>query len=587
MSRIYTTVQGDMWDMIAYKEMGSVDYTDDLMNANSSLLSYFSFPAGVMLTIPDVVERSASTLPAVEAGAAMSSRNLARRTKAEVSFGGIDITKSIQPYLLSISYTDNEEDETDDLQIKIQDRDDLWLTQWLDEISEKLSWASPSGGSASGDAVVSEANKYLGTPYVWGGSSPSGFDCSGLVYYALNEAGISVPRTTAQGYKDMATPVNEATAQPGDLIFFGTQGVVDHVGIYMGNGQMVNATGSCVQITDINTRRAGIISWGRIGGATQSGSAASAQAGTQSSGSGSSTSSGEQGASSDGGGAEERLAMDVVFVRENWNSDGSDAVLPCGEFELDNISCSGPPNTVCIKGSSIPFSSQLRQTCKSKAWESYTLSGIANEIAGSGGMTCMYESDSDPYYERVEQIDMSDIEFLSQLCHDAGISLKATNRILVLFDQRKYEQKPEVRTIKRYDHSYKTYQLSTSAADAQYASCRVSYVNPETGQCIEGIAKVEGYTEDPNNQQLEITAKVGTVDEAKELAEKNLRLRNKFCRQAQFLLPGDTDLVAGVNVALKGWGGYDGKYIIKQAVHKLDSGGYTTQISLRMVLEGY
>ena len=136
----------------------------------------------------------------------MSSRNLARRTKAEVSFGGIDITKSIQPYLLSISYTDNEEDETDDLQIKIQDRDDLWLTQWLDEISEKLSWASPSGGSASGDAVVSEANKYLGTPYVWGGSSPSGFDCSGLVYYALNEAGISVPRTTAQGYKDMATP---------------------------------------------------------------------------------------------------------------------------------------------------------------------------------------------------------------------------------------------------------------------------------------------------------------------------------------------------------------------------------------------
>lgn len=63
MSRIYTTVQGDMWDMIAYKEMGSVDYTDDLMNANSSLLSYLSFPAGVMLTIPDVVERSASTLP--------------------------------------------------------------------------------------------------------------------------------------------------------------------------------------------------------------------------------------------------------------------------------------------------------------------------------------------------------------------------------------------------------------------------------------------------------------------------------------------------------------------------------------------
>ena len=77
----------------------------------------------------------------------MSNRNLARRTKAEVSFGGINITKSIQPYLLSISYTDNEEDDTDDLQIKIQDRDDLWLTKWLDDTSESLSWTAPSGGS--------------------------------------------------------------------------------------------------------------------------------------------------------------------------------------------------------------------------------------------------------------------------------------------------------------------------------------------------------------------------------------------------------------------------------------------------------
>lgn len=63
MSKIYTTVQGDMWDMIAYKEMGSVDYTDDLMNANSSLLGYFSFPSGIVLTIPDVQETGASTLP--------------------------------------------------------------------------------------------------------------------------------------------------------------------------------------------------------------------------------------------------------------------------------------------------------------------------------------------------------------------------------------------------------------------------------------------------------------------------------------------------------------------------------------------
>lgn len=63
MSKTYTTMQGDMWDMIAYREMGSVDYVDDLMNANSSLLGYFSFPSGIVLTIPDIPESGASTLP--------------------------------------------------------------------------------------------------------------------------------------------------------------------------------------------------------------------------------------------------------------------------------------------------------------------------------------------------------------------------------------------------------------------------------------------------------------------------------------------------------------------------------------------
>ena len=188
----------------------------------------------------------------------MSSRNLARRTKAEISFGGIDITKSIQPYLLSISYTDNEEDETDDLQIKIQDRDDLWLTQWLDEISEKLSWASPSGGSASGDAVVSEANKYLGTPYVWGGSSPqTSFDCSGFVCWVFKNSGVyPLGRTTAQGIFDQCTPVRPSDAKPGDIIFFtGTYNSgcpVSHVGIYVGHGMMIHC-GNPIQYASVNS----------------------------------------------------------------------------------------------------------------------------------------------------------------------------------------------------------------------------------------------------------------------------------------------------------------------------------------------
>lgn len=63
MSKTYTTQQGDMWDSIAYSQMGSCDYVDRLMLANGTLLEYYTFPAGIMLTIPDVPEHSASKLP--------------------------------------------------------------------------------------------------------------------------------------------------------------------------------------------------------------------------------------------------------------------------------------------------------------------------------------------------------------------------------------------------------------------------------------------------------------------------------------------------------------------------------------------
>jgi len=63
MSKTYTTVQGDMWDSIAYSQLGDVAYTDDLMNANRAHLSYYTFPAGIVLTLPDVVETVSDSLP--------------------------------------------------------------------------------------------------------------------------------------------------------------------------------------------------------------------------------------------------------------------------------------------------------------------------------------------------------------------------------------------------------------------------------------------------------------------------------------------------------------------------------------------
>ena len=95
--------------------------------------------------------------------------------------------------------------------------------------------------------------QYLGVPYVWGGTSPSGFDCSGLVQYVCKKNGISVSRTAA-AQAGNGTYVSRNNLQPGDLVFFG-KGNIHHVGIYIGNGQMIHApqTGDVVKISSIET----------------------------------------------------------------------------------------------------------------------------------------------------------------------------------------------------------------------------------------------------------------------------------------------------------------------------------------------
>ena len=106
-------------------------------------------------------------------------------------------------------------------------------------------------------AMIKEAEKYLGYPYVWGGSSPStSFDCSGFVCWVVNHSGWSVGRTSAQGLYNLCTPVSRSNARPGDLVFFkGTYKTngVSHVGIYVGNNRMLHC-GDPISYTNINTQ---------------------------------------------------------------------------------------------------------------------------------------------------------------------------------------------------------------------------------------------------------------------------------------------------------------------------------------------
>ncbi|HET7568303.1 MAG TPA: NlpC/P60 family protein [Gaiellaceae bacterium] len=106
-----------------------------------------------------------------------------------------------------------------------------------------------AGGGAGHPEAAQIAARYLGVPYVWGGASPGGFDCSGLVMYVYAQLGISLPHYTVSQW-NATIPISSSELAPGDLVFFDGLG---HVGIYIGNGQFIDAphTGSVVRVDSI------------------------------------------------------------------------------------------------------------------------------------------------------------------------------------------------------------------------------------------------------------------------------------------------------------------------------------------------
>lgn len=110
-----------------------------------------------------------------------------------------------------------------------------------------------SAADTSGEEIVTIAKEYLGTPYKWGGDTPSGFDCSGYILYVYNQVGISLPHGSAAQYEE-GTPVAKSDLKKGDLVFFANtyQPGISHTGIYIGNNNFISAANDGVVIDSIN-----------------------------------------------------------------------------------------------------------------------------------------------------------------------------------------------------------------------------------------------------------------------------------------------------------------------------------------------
>lgn len=439
----------------------------------------------------------------------MSDKKLARRVQLKLKFKGVDVPQNINLHLTGATYTDEEEDSTDDFQIIYEDRENKLLGKWLEvkpttskstkQVEKKVEDEKTINYVVKrGDTLWAIASKYLG---------------SGTKYTQIAQ---------------------ENNIKNPNLIYPG-------------------------QVFKITT-----------GGETSSTVKEAGGSEKKQSGGGSS-------------GASPKL-VSAVLVQKNWNDTGKDLTLDMGTFEIDSVDMSGPPDKVTVKSTSIPYTSKLRMEKKNKAWEKISLKGIGQEIAGKNGLKLMYEASDNPTYKRKEQVQTSDIKFLQNLCHAAGMALKVTTLTIVIYDAAEYDKKPAVRTFKKGSGDIISYKMGTKLTDTAYTSCHVSYTDPDSKETIE-------YTYTPDSktgtgQTLEINEKVNSKAEAIRLAKKRLREKNTQEYTASLKVVGDVSLVAGITVKLKGFQQFDKKYKVTQAKHNLLD-GYTVDLSLKQVLEGY
>lgn len=262
--------------------------------------------------------------------------------------------------------------------------------------------------------------------------------------------------------------------------------------------------------------------------------------------------------------------------------------LRLGKFSHDKIALQGPPRRASLKCVSAPLATGLRRRKRTRTWRSVTLKQIAQDIASRASLDLNFDGDAGEKYEHRQQSDVSDLEFLEDLCKEVGRTLKVTEDQIVLFDELSRDSVASSGTIDLIGGKVLSWNFDGDDW-GRYGSCHVTFFSPRKGKVIKGQFPAEGKTVaglDPNGQTLELRLPLSSAGEATNRAKALLRNANRFATKGKLAVVGDPALVAGVTFDLDNAFSFNGKFIITRAEHR-PVGGYVTSIDVRRCLEGY
>jgi Bacteriophage probable baseplate hub protein len=256
-----------------------------------------------------------------------------------------------------------------------------------------------------------------------------------------------------------------------------------------------------------------------------------------------------------------------------------DPLLPCGDFQVDDLELGGPPDVFRMRCLAAYVTPAMR-TCYSVGYENQSLLAIAGAVAGKYGLEMVATSGvPDIVFERVTQHYETDLAFLRRLANEYDYDFTVRGLQLVFYARAALEAQAPVATVERSQVSEFQFRNRTRRI---FRAAEVSYLLPRTKTLISRSA--EALLVAPTGDTVKLVTRCENQTQAALRAQAALRLNNRDFKRARLVMPGATVLSAGSNVALSGFGAFDGLYLIEAARHRLSRmHGYTTEVEVRNV----
>lgn len=273
---------------------------------------------------------------------------------------------------------------------------------------------------------------------------------------------------------------------------------------------------------------------------------------------------------------------------QDWFGQGQHGTLSCGTFTVDEVEFSGVPAKVSLKAVTASLSSGIRETARTKAWESYSLQGVANEVATAHGLTLLYDA-PDLSFARQDQREESDLAFLTRLSAARGVNVKVHDGKLAVYAAKNGDSRASSLAIAKTGDQFSptSYSFKEKSQGTAFTGCEVKYLDPDTRQVFSYAYNAEGKRVEaaaPTAKKVwAINQRVESEADARALAQNALRGKNQGECTGSIEIMGHPGLVAGITLSLTGFGHFSGAYFVEKAEHKIGS-GYTTSAEIRRTL---